>query len=271
MPDAKRRIISSAVAVFFVFVSQVAFAQEVKTGTISGQIMTQGGAPMSEGMVFFFNAASGPPPSRQKYWRIPDSMANTDANGKFSAELRPGKYYLGAKKGASLKDIGPPRDGDLFYASEDEKGAPHAHVVETDKRTDIGVVSGATPFRRDLVKFGDGITAVEGVIIDPENKPVAGALVFAFITPTMVGRPLFTSEKTGEDGRYILRVYEGGEYYLKVRSEYGGGPPVPGEFIGLYGDSVPAGVKVRTGEIVRDINIKIKKFVGRATNKAGTK
>lgn len=240
-----------------------ASAQDVKIGTLTGQIMIKGNGPMAGGLVFVFNDASGPPPSVDKYWRVPDNVVKINAEGKFSADLPAGKYYLGAKKAMAGKDIGPPQEGDLFYTFSGGKGMPKAYTVEEGKKTDVGVIAEATPFRKELVKFDDGITAIEGVIIDGNNTPVQGALVFVYISSSMVGRPLFASEKTGKDGRYILRVHEGGSYYLRVRSLYGGGPPAAGEIIGAYGTTEPVAVTVKTGEKVKDITIKVKRFAGR--------
>jgi hypothetical protein len=255
---------SFAVASVIFLMCAAASAQEVKKGTITGQVMIKGNGPMAGGMVFIFNDASGPPPSRDKYWRVPDNVVKIDAEGRFSADLPAGKYYLGAKKAMAGKDIGPPQEGDLFYAFSGEKeGMPKAFKVEEGKKTDVGVIAEATPFRRESVKFNDGITAIEGVIIDGENKPVEGALVFAYTVPSMMGRPLFASERTGKDGKYILRVHEGGSYYLRVRSLYGGGPPATGEMIGAYGITEPVAVTVKSGEKVKDITITVRRFSGR--------
>lgn len=255
---------------FFLAIASIIFlmcaaisAQEVKKGTITGQIMIKGGGPMAGGMVFIFNDASGPPPSRDRYWRVPDNVVTMDSEGRFSADLPEGKYYLGAKKALAGKDIGPPQEGDFFYAFSGQEGMPKAYIIEEGKKTDVGVIAGATPFRRDSVRFTDGITAIEGAIIDSENKPVQGALVFAFLAPSMVGRPLFASDRTGEDGKYVLRVYGAGSYYLRVRSLYGGGPPKAGEIIGAYGETEPVAVAVKNGEKVKDVNIKVRRFAGR--------
>jgi hypothetical protein len=252
-----------AIASTFFLMCATASAQEGKKGTLTGQIMIKGNGPMAGGMVFVFNDASGPPPSRDKYWRVPDNIVKINTEGRFSVDLPAGKYYLGAKKALTGKDIGPPQEGDLFYAFSGEKGMPQAYKVEEGKKTDVGVIAEATPFRRDLVKFDDGITAIEGVIIDGENKPVQGALVFAYIASSMLGRPLFASERTGKDGKFILRVHEGGSYYLRVRSLYGGGPPAAGEIIGAYGMTDPVAVTVKSGEKVKDVTINVKRFAGR--------
>ena len=114
-----------------------------------------------------------------------------------------------------------------------------------------------------LVNYGKGITAIEGIILDSEGKPVEGAYVFAFVSPATVGRPLFTSDPTSKDGRFILRVHDSGTYYLKARSSYGGGPPVPGESIGNYGEKEPVAVTVDKGDRLSGFVIKMRKFAGR--------
>ena len=241
-------------------------AQEVKqlkTGTISGQLMIKDDVPMSGGRVFFFKDTSGPPPSQEKYWRVPDYIVDIDNNGRFSAVLSEGKYYLGAVKTISGEKIGPPKEGDIFYAGVDERGKQKTYIINQGQETDLGVITGAVPFKRSVVKFTDGITAIEGTVLDIEGKPVEGALVFAFLTPSRIGKPLFASERTGKDGRYIIRVHEGGNYYLKARSLYGGGLPKTGEIIGDFGEKGPVAVNVKNGEKLRGVDIKVKRFIGR--------
>lgn len=262
----KRLIFLSGVFLVIFLMSDVISAQEakeIKTSTITGQLMIKGDGPVAGGRVFFFNDASGPPPSKEKYWRIPDYVTDTDNSGKFSIELPEGKYYLGAIKTISGGKIGPPAEGDIFYAGTDEQGKPKTYIIKQGLKTDIGVISEAAPFKRSVVKFGDGITAIEGTVLDGAGKPVEGALVFAFLSPTMVGRPLFASDRTGKDGKYILRVHEGGKYYLRVRNVYGGGPPKAGEVIGDYGEKDAVAVALKSGEKVRGVNIKVRSFTGR--------
>ncbi len=239
--------------------------QEIKTGAIAGQLMTKGGNPLSGGQVFFFNDASGPPPSAEKYWRIPDYVTRIDENGKFSIELPEGKYYLGAIKRVSGEKIGPPKEGDYFFASTDDKGLPKTYLVRNGVKNDIGKITEALPFQKTAVNVGVEITAIEGTILDAEGRPVEGAIVFAYRVSTMVGKPLFASERTGKDGHYTLRVYDNGNYYLRVRSVYGGGPPAIGEVIGVYGEKDPVAVSTRRGEKVRGVNISVRKFYGKKT------
>lgn len=236
-------------------------ADDKKIGALAGEISVRKGEPLAGGMIFFFNTQTGPPPSATLYWRVPDESSELDKDGKFRVELPEGRYYLGAMKKFSNERIGPPREGDLFFMSADEHGVPKVHEVKKGELTDIGAQSGAGPFSAKPVK--QGVTAVEGVVLTPEGKPVEGAMVFAYVSPGLIGRPLYVSDKTGKDGAFVLRAAEGGNYYLKVRDVYGGGPPEKGAVLGGYGDDKPAAVAVRSGETVKGIQIRVVRFPGR--------
>jgi hypothetical protein len=247
------------------FYCQLVAGQNIAKGTISGQLMTKEGTPLSGGQAFFFNGATGPPPSAEKYWRIPDYVTRIDDQGKFSLSLPEGTYYFGAIKRTSGEKIGPPKEGDYFFTSTDDKGLPKSYVVKNGTQYDMGTISGALPYRKSAAKPDIEITAVEGMILDTEGKPVEGALVFAYTAPTMVGKPLFASERAGKDGHYTLRVNDNGNYYLRVRSVYGGGPPAIGEIIGVYGEKEPIAVSTRKGETVQGVNIVVRRFYGKKT------
>lgn len=80
-------------------------------------------------------------------------------------------------------------------------------------------------------------------------------MVFAFSTPTMVGRPLFVSERSDRDGKYLLRTHRGGNYYLRARANHGGGPPAADEVMGIYKDGKP--VVIKTGQLRKGVNISV--------------
>ncbi|MSM39657.1 MAG: carboxypeptidase regulatory-like domain-containing protein [Geobacter sp.] len=235
-------------------------AAERQTGTLTGKLAQKNGAPLSGGLVFFFNQVSGPPPSPEEYWRVPDEIADLDNDGRFSAELLEGTYFVGAIQRMGAKEVGPPIEGDLFLVGRDPQGKPRTFTVKAGQQQDLGTIAGALPFGKTTVR--PGTTGIEGVVVGPEGKPVVGVFVFAFLTPAMVGRPLFVSEKTGPDGRFLLRLAEGGEYYLKAKELYGGGPPRQGGIIGAYGDDEPKAVKVKSGAIAKGISIKGLRFPG---------
>jgi len=236
------------------------FAAEVqpggKTGGVSGQIMIKGNGPLKGGTVFFFDEASGPPPSATKYWRVPTHAFRLDDNGRFDAVLPEGKYYMGASRKLSGEILGPPKEGDFFFISEDEKGNPYLHAIVQFKPLELGVISKATPFRRESLAT-EGVTSLEGIIRNEKGSPVKEMLVFAFSTPTMVGRPLFVSERSDKNGKYLLRLSGGGSYYLRARADYGGGPPSTDQIMGVYMSGKP--VSVKTGEAMKGIDIRVSK------------
>jgi len=227
---------------------------EATTGRITGQIFIKGDGPIKGGTVFFFDEQSGPPPSHTKYWRVPTHAFSVDKNGRFNVALPEGNYYMGASHKLSGERLGPPQEGDLFFMSQDMNKNPKLHRVEKNQTLDLGIISEAEPFSREMFAH-EGITSVEGTIRDGKGKPVEGMLVFAFSSPIMVGRPLFISDRTHKDGKYLLRLYEGGKYYLRARVNYGGGPPSPDQVMGIYGDGKP--LTVETGDIKTGIDITV--------------
>jgi hypothetical protein len=252
------------IAFLFLVMAAGAYAEETGKGKITGRLLTKDGKPMSGGSASFFNEVSGPPPSQDRYWRVPDAVFPIDDEGNFSILLSPGKYYMGAiKRISGEKKSGPPQDGDFFLRGRDTEGKPKLYIVRKGETTDIGTIAGAAPFNSAVVKYSGDITAVEGLVRDSEGKLVEGAAVFAYKKEKMTGKPIFASEKTGKDGRYILRVNEGGTYYLRVRDLYAGGPPKGGEIVGNYWHGVPVEASAKTGEIVRGVDIEVMRFPGR--------
>jgi hypothetical protein len=243
-----------------------AFCEESKTGSLTGKVMITDGVPMAKGVVFVFNSATGPAPSSDRYWRVPDEIVKTDAEGRFDAKLANGTYFIGAIQRKSGEDIGPPQEGDLFLPFHGD-GSPKAYVISNGSVTNVGIITGAVPFKKSSIKISGGITAIEGKVTDASGNPVQHAFVFGFLTPAMVGKPLFISERTGTDGRFLLRVHQGGDYFLKIRNTYGGGAMKAGEIMGSYGQEGPMAIRVKTGEIITGINIAGIRFPGQGPNK----
>jgi hypothetical protein len=231
-----------------------ASAENGKPGSISGRLMITDSSPMANAQVFIFNESSGAPPSFDRYWRVPDMVVQADSEGRFKAVLTSGRYYLGAIKRKSGDEVGPLQEGDLFLPFMDNQKSI-IYTITNGSSADIGTISGVKLFTKSLLKTGSGVTAIEGTVMDLLGNPVENALVFAFLSPAMVGKPLFISEKTSKDGKYLLRVNTGGSYYLKIRNSYGGGAMNPGEIMGRYGEETPLAVKVSPGAITKGINI----------------
>jgi hypothetical protein len=231
-------------------------AINVKTGMITGQLMAKEKEMMAGGMVFFFNETSGPPPSATKYWRVPTNAFSIDENGNYNATLPEGQYYMGAIKRFSGGPLGPPQNGDIFFISQDKMGNPKLHTVKKNKTMNMGLISEAVPFNRATL-ITEGITSIQGTISDKSGNTLGGITVFAFTTPSMLGRPLFVSDRSDKYGKYLLRLSGGGKYYLRARADYGGGPPSADEVMGIYGKGQP--ITLKNGEIKKGINITVTK------------
>jgi hypothetical protein len=97
-----------------------------------------------------------------------------------------------------------------------------------------------------------------------KRRPVENAVVYAYTTKEMTGLPAFTSYSTGKDGKFIITMDKGGEYYLKVRDPYSGGPPLSGNAIGDFGGNDPVALTVVTGKISEGIDVKLMRRFQRA-------
>ncbi|SNB46788.1 carboxypeptidase-like regulatory domain-containing protein [Geobacter sp. DSM 9736] len=261
-----KRISSAVLAVAVMLTAGLTLAAgEAATGTLSGKMMISTTTPMSEGMVYIYNLANGPAPSHERYWRVPDFVERLDKEGRFSLDLPAGEYCVGAIKRHGSTQIGPPQEGDHFLIGLDDKKIPKKYRLSKGEKLDLGVMAGALPFRALPVK--QGVTAVEGTVQDPSGKPVEGVFIFAFVTPTVIGKPLFVSDRSDKDGKFLLRVHEGGTYFLKVRDSYGGGPPRGGSVLDGNKEGPMQKVSLKTGEVVRGVTLKGLKFPGRGPNK----
>lgn len=243
------------------FTTNICDAAESKQGIITGKWVTKAHGPMTGGQVLLFNADKGPAPASSKFLRLPDAGVQIDEKGAFATELPPGKYYMVMRKRANRDSAGPPEEGDPQYYARLKNGEPKTFTVKAGKKTNIETITEAAPFRREKTVARAGMTGIEGTVTDEQGKPVAGLRVFVYESAGMQGMPRYASDKTDEDGRYCLSLTSAGNYYLKVRSHYGGGKPSEGEFMGSYGEpSDPAIVEVKEGQIKTGIDIKAQKF-----------
>lgn len=238
-------------------------ASDAQKGTITGRVVIKGIGPMAGGFVMIYDAQTGPPPMPEKYNRIPEISRELDIEGKFRVDLPPGKYYLGAVRRLSGERIGALQPGDYVFRSVDAQGKPKEYVVKSGEVLDAGneLEAIALPPQKETAQKTVG-TSIEGIIIDMEGKPVADAVVTAFTSPTLRGKPLFASEKSDAQGKYTL-VLTPGTYYLRVRNSFAAGPPEPGQIVGYFGETSPAPVSVKEGEIRQGINFRVILFPGR--------
>jgi hypothetical protein len=235
-------------------------AEAPKSGILTGRLLQKNGEPLRDGKVHFFREGSGPVPSQILYWRTPDEIAAIGDDGRFTIKLSEGRYYISAIKKMSKDVIGPPVRGDLVYPESRKELAKDLQTfpVRSGETTDIGSIAEVVPFKKHVGEATDVITSIEGKIVNPAGKPVPGAIVFAFASKNLVGKPLYVSERTDSDGSYVLKVAKGGDYFLKSRTSLSGGKPNLGELSGFYGSGSPKPVTVKTGEKVEGILIATK-------------
>jgi hypothetical protein len=256
-----KRIIFLASSVLSLLLSAGARCDDNQSGTLTGKFLLNTGSPMARGTVFIFNSEREPRPALGKYWKIPDETADTDTQGKFKISLPAGTYYIAAIQRQNHERLGPPAADDYFYASNDSKGRLREYVVKQGRTTSIGIIKGVAPAKSSYIAYRRDMTGIEGTVRDKDGKPVERALVIAYDNPAMQGPPLFSSPRTGSDGKYLLGVEKGGSFYLKARDVYGGGKPQVGGFLGVLGSAEePEAVVVKTKEVTRNINITIDRY-----------
>jgi hypothetical protein len=190
---------------------------------------------------------------------VPDKLDYTDSKGKFSLELAPGTYYVTARPVPENGQFGPPAIGEKVYYKRDSKGHILPFVVKAGKRTNAGMISTSTP-RKPPEEQG---ASIEGVVTDSDGVPVEGAVIYAYDAPEVLDRALFVSGRTLKDGKFLLRVKDGGTYYLRVRGTYGGGTPRNGEIVNLNDPKELVPVEVKMGEKLTGISIQSKRLDNR--------
>lgn len=253
------RLFVTLICFFTVISSLPVFAGD---GTVAGRLLLDTGKPLDNGLVFLFASDSElGRPVHGKFWRVPDLVAETDQEGSFLIDLPVGKYYLAAIKRMSDTVVGPPVEGDYFMPVQNRSGKYRMVTVSEGRLADIGVIRGIKRYAPRNVSFKGKTTAIEGKLVREDGTPAEGMLVFGYTDVSMQGKPQFVSVKSDKNGHYRLNLDRGRVVYLKAREAYSGGPPLPGDPIGFYGDRlnhVP--VSVRTDKVVRNIDIMVSPF-----------
>ncbi len=261
----------TTVASFLVIVFTASlFAQRVATGKVSGRL-TKSGVGV-QAMVAFFDENRGPPPRPDRYFRIPDWVTFTDKEGRFEFELPTRRYYIAAIMRKSGLRLGPPGRADTVYLYRDPNSRQDLVTIKKNETRNIGTIGDNAIFKMDK-RQAEKVTKIEGTIIGVNKRPVRGVYVVGFVESTASGKPLFVSKKTGRNGKYSLRVHQGGQYYLRARTVLGGGPPAPGSLLGVYGGQGASPITVRTGCTIAGNDIQVLKFQGpgQTATKSGQK
>jgi hypothetical protein len=238
--------------------SEVQSTDPTGKGVIAAQFMVNEKTPLANGMLYLYNKKNGPP-SSDRYVRVPDNLTSLDKDGKFQLELPPGTYYFIARKPPEAGSLGPPSEGELIYFRMNEKGEILPFTVTAGNKTDAGIISSATPRKRNQDGHEKGVTLIEGIVTDAEGVPVQGAVILAYLTPNVQEKAISVSEKSAASGKFVLRVNDGGNYYLRIRGDYGGGAPKEGEIVNLSDPKDQIAVTVKKGENLTGLRIQVKR------------
>jgi hypothetical protein len=261
------RLIIACIGMFFIPFQMVSASEDpaadvqgdISTGTLAGQFKKDGKTPLSNGRLFIYNKEKGPP-SADRYVRVPDQLAELDSDGKFLLTLPAGIYFLSAVDAPEGTPMGPPPAGEPVYFKMNAKKEIQPFVVAAGKRTDAGIITSSLPHKRGYpAKKDSEITLIEGTVIDENEKPVKGAVVLAHMNPGIQEIAAYVAERTAKDGRFVLRVNDGGTYYLRVRSVYHGGAPNAGEFVNYNDPKEQVGVSLAKGDRHTGVTIKVKR------------
>lgn len=146
--------------------------------------------------------------------------------GRFRVSVRPGKYFVIARKRTRGGMYGPMEIGDHFNYYP---GNPV--LVEEGQRVSISL---ETVTRVSQLEVSEARRpAVRGRVVDPGGNPVPGLRVLAYRPGEEKGRPLYFSEPSDDEGHFALVVPVQGDYTLVVRERFGG-PAGPDEYSGRY-------------------------------------
>ncbi len=194
-------------------------------GTGVSGILGSNGLPVAGGRVYAYLNAD------KEFRDLGFAMsAPTGEDGAFVLDLPPGRYFIVARNRTGGAVAGPMRKGDQF-------GFFAANPVTVDPGRYTPVVIPVTRLKgRNQPACSGGSpdsASIEGRILDRTGRPRKGVYAALYDNPDLLGRPVFISETTGEDGRYRMPVPVPGTYFLGARSGYGGAP-APGDLYGRY-------------------------------------
>lgn len=235
--------------------SAVALA-EPTLGRVTGRIDCQ--ATECRGVAALWSAAENIVPAPDKHVLVPAVVSALNADGSFELIAPVGDYYVGAQvRNTPGPLFGSPRLGDQVYLIREQDETGYRVTVTANQITDIGLhtkfwnFSGLT----ETPKMG-----VTGQVLDLDQQPVAGLLVFAFADPGTSTTPLAISARTGADGRFVLPLARPGQVYLRARKNYRGGQPQAEDYVGVTAGKISQPVIVEQDRLTTDVRVMVRKL-----------
>lgn len=209
------------------------------------------------GVISFFDVERPPKPDPNYYIRVPDYAFELKEDGKFEGKILEGSYYINVLLNKTGKKV-PIEKGDSFYIFKDGEESKIFNI-KCDLLCNLGDLE-IFPIRFNEFKIK---TAIEGVILDENSKPVEGVYVFAMPDNNITQKPLYVSElPSDKNGKFILRLAKGGRYFLKARNQVGSSQiPNTETILGIYGEKdSPRFIDIKDDEIVKNVEIKVLKI-----------
>lgn len=186
-----------------------------------------------------------------KDFKTPPYFLQPVEKGSFRLRLPPGDYYLLVRKRAKGGQFGPIEIGDYFnyyYGNPVRIEAGQVREVKIEAITRLSMLEeDSAPFR-----------GIQGKVLGPDGKPVAGLYVFAYRGTTMTGTPDHVSAATAADGSFQLPLSDSGNYHLLARAALGG-PAGPGEYYGKFKGDGNHAVTLNSKTPIREVIIHVAK------------
>lgn len=236
------------------------------TGTMTGHVCTEDGAPLPGGIISFFEMSKGLPPLVANMHRIPDLVAIMGPKGQFKVKLVPGSYYMRAIVTDPKRGLGPPREGETSYFAKSDTGNLRIFTLTEKEVIDVGSVLGGLP---ESFPENSELATVEGIILRESGQPYEGANA-TLKTDKKRQRPDYISAKTNKDGKFFLKV-PSGQYYLQCRATIISGAReeapfeqpdalgFPGGINSLLIESEPIVVNLTKGQVLTSLEITLQR------------
>ncbi len=229
---------------------------EEPTGTVTGTLRAEGMSRYLGHAALWKVELGTPAPS--SFIIVPDFVEDIDQSGTFTLKATPGHYYLGGvvrKRIGSV--IGPPQPGDLIFMLPEIAGQALQVEVKAGETTDVGVQASAWEYQGFVGRRG---ARLKGQVVDEEGKPVVGVMVFANVSDARGQIPSGVSDKTDEEGRFLLPLAKPEQVFLnRVRKKIDGTAPVDERYQVLYPNDMPEFVDVQAG-VPQDVKVVVRRL-----------
>lgn len=242
---------------FVLFLPSACFCADPVVGRVKGQVDCSKFTDCL-GLVALWSAAGENVPAPDRYVLIPAAVNALEADGRFEVVVPVGEYYAGAQLRNSPGALfGAPRVGDYIYLIKEQDTIGYKVTVKKGEVIDIGTHSDFWVFSTmdAAPKMG-----VSGRVLDSQQQPVAGLLVFAFGDPGATTNPVAVSSRSGEDGGFVLPLTRPGRVFLRARKNYRGGQPQAEDYITAANGSRAQPVIIESAKMVHEVKVYVRKL-----------